>query len=285
MGYFAICHLSVVPIRSESSDASEIVSQLLFGELVEVLKVEKKLWAKVRCQADGYEGWMDVRQIFKITAEEAMNYKSKFSTAYEFVHEVVNGNHFIPITMGASLPFFDGINLRIADKHYTYSGKAIGFGAIEPTADWIMKVAKKYLYAPYLWGGRTPFGIDCSGFTQVVYKIVGIQLLRDASQQATQGREIGFVEEAQSGDLAFFENDKNKITHVGIVLPENKIIHASGQVRIDNLDHQGIFNQERNIYTHKLRIIKRFITDLPVEAAKPLAQNQEVENQNQINLF
>jgi cell wall-associated NlpC family hydrolase len=123
----------------------------------------------------------------------------------------------------------------------------------------IIENAYMYLHSPYLWGGRTPFGIDCSGFTQMVYKLAGIRLKRDASQQAEQGTLINLIDEARQGDLAFFDNEEGRIIHVGIMLPNNKIIHASGKVRIDSIDHHGIYNLETKKYTHNLRIIKRFV--------------------------
>jgi cell wall-associated NlpC family hydrolase len=116
-----------------------------------------------------------------------------------------------------------------------------------------------YLNAPYLWGGKTPFGIDCSGFTQMVYKLNGYHLLRDASQQASQGIPLSFIEESEPGDLAFFDNEEGNIIHVGIMMENNYIIHASGKVRIDRLDHLGIYNADTNRHTHKLRVIKKII--------------------------
>jgi len=116
-----------------------------------------------------------------------------------------------------------------------------------------------YLHAPYVWGGRSPFGIDCSGFTQMAYKIAGIQLLRDASQQATQGETISFISDARPGDLLFFDDEEGFITHTGILMPDSRVIHASGRVRVDKVDHQGIFDQESGKYTHKLRLIKKIL--------------------------
>ena len=123
----------------------------------------------------------------------------------------------------------------------------------------LLKTAFSYLNAPYLWGGKTPFGIDCSGFTQMVYKLNGYRILRDASQQATQGEALSFIEESEPGDLAFFDNSEGHITHVGIIMPNNYIIHAHGKVRIDRLDHSGIYNEEKRQHTHKLRVIKKII--------------------------
>ena len=123
----------------------------------------------------------------------------------------------------------------------------------------LINTALLYLNAPYLWGGKTPFGIDCSGLTQMVYKINGYFLKRNAAEQATQGEALSFIEESEPGDLAFFDNDDGVIDHVGLIMKNNYIIHAHGQVRIDRLDHSGIFNTKEKRYTHKLRVIKKII--------------------------
>ena len=283
----AVCHLSVVPIRAGASDKEEIVTQLLFGELVDILDApkSKRNWCQVRCDWDGYEGWMDIRQLKRISEEDVDAYRSESAHCLDLTSILANNDHFLPVLMGATLPQYDGVNVHIGDKHYTFGGQAIRKGALEATPEIIIKLARRYLYAPYLWGGRSPFGIDCSGFTQIVYKMAGFRLRRDASQQVEQGRLIDFVDQAQAADLAFFENDKGRIVHVGIVMEGGFIIHAAGQVRIDKLDHYGIFNEERGIYSHKLRIIKRFLPNKTNNVLLETVPEPMEADETQISMF
>ncbi len=283
----AVCHLSVVPIRAGASDKEEIVTQLLFGELVDILDApkSKRNWCQVRCDWDGYEGWMDIRQLKRISEEDVDAYRSESAHCLDLTSILANNDHFLPVLMGATLPQYDGVNVHIGDKHYTFGGQAIRKGALEATPEIIIKLARRYLYAPYLWGGRSPFGIDCSGFTQIVYKMAGFRLRRDASQQVEQGRLIDFVDQAQAADLAFFENDKGRIVHVGIVMDGGFIIHAAGQVRIDKLDHYGIFNEERGVYSHKLRIIKRFLPNKTNNVLLETVPEPMEADETQISMF
>jgi gamma-D-glutamyl-L-lysine dipeptidyl-peptidase len=285
----AICQLSVVPVRAAASDKEEIVTQLLFGELVDVVETPtsaKKNWCKIRCDWDGYEGYMDIRQLRFLTADEVKNYRQYYGFCLDLSGILSNNDHFLPITLGATLPNFDGINVHLGTKYYAFNGQALNKELIKATPEFIVKLARRYLYAPYLWGGRSPFGIDCSGFTQIVYRMAGIRLRRDASQQAEQGQIVDFIEQIQAGDLAFFENDKGRVVHVGIVLANSQIIHAAGQVRIDKLDHFGIYNEERGIYSHKLRLIKRFLPDLVKYATPSVQITEEIEiDETQISLF
>ena len=284
---FAVCQLSVVPVRANPSDVEEVVTQLLFGELVEILEASKakKNWCKIRCDYDGYEGWMDIRQLRRIGEMDAEMYRQNHAFCLDLTAILTNNNHFLPITMGAILPMFDGMNLQLGDKHYAFNGQAVQNKAIKATPELIIKFARRYLFAPYLWGGKSPFGIDCSGFTQIVFRMAGIRLRRDASQQVEQGRLVDFVDQTQAADLAFFENDKGKIVHVGIMLEGNQIIHAAGQVRIDRLDHQGIYNEERNLYSHKLRLIKRFLPDMPPKEVPSVSESISEVEVNQMSIF
>lgn len=252
---FGICNLAIVPVRLEASDRSEQVTQLLFGEHFKVLDHQLK-WTKIEIAFDNYQGWIDNKQFqFISEAQFEILQNTPLVLSNELIEFVSNANNeLLPISIGSSLSFLNDENIN--DKNYTFEG--IRTCGLKPKLD-LIKTAFMYLNAPYLWGGKTPFGIDCSGFTQMVYKLNGYKLLRDASQQATQGEALSFIEESEPGDLAFFDNEEGTIIHVGIMLENNHIIHASGKVRIDFLDHLGIYNAETNRHTHKLRVIKKII--------------------------
>ncbi len=252
---FGICNLAIVPIRLESNHRSEMVSELLFGEHFEILE-KTKGWIKIKNHFDGYEGWIDEKQYQPISEGDFRLLSSKEMVLNADLIEYISGkdNLLFPIPLGASLSFLDASEINTSEFHFE------GLKAItqKPKTE-ILKTAFMYLNTPYLWGGKTPFGIDCSGFVQMVYKLNGYSLLRDASQQATQGEVLSFIEEAEAGDLAFFDNEEGKITHVGILMNDNYIIHAHGKVRIDRLDHLGIMNVDTKRHTHKLRVIKKII--------------------------
>jgi hypothetical protein len=252
---FGICNLAIIPIRAEASDRSEQVSQLLFGEHFKIIELTAK-WAQVELAYDGYIGWIDTKQFQSISSEDYayLNETASILNADLIEYIITPNNQLMPIPLGASLSFLE--NESINTTNYSFDGTKV-CGCKSKTE--ILKTAYMYLNAPYLWGGKTPFGIDCSGFTQMVYKLNGYHLLRDASQQASQGIPLSFIEESEPGDLAFFDNEEGNIIHVGIMMENNYIIHASGKVRIDRLDHLGIYNADTNRHTHKLRVIKKII--------------------------
>ncbi len=252
---FGICNLANIPLRFEPSDRSEIVSQVLFGEHFMVLEQEKQ-WTKIKLQFDEYEGWIDTKQYQPISENAYHQLSTDTIILNSDLVEYVSApnNLLMPIPLGSSLSFLHHSDIN--KDNFDFEGMKIS--GIKPKSN-LINTAFMYMNAPYLWGGKTPFGIDCSGFTQMVYKLNGYKLLRDASQQATQGEALSFIEESEPGDLAFFDNEEGRIIHVGIIMDDNYIIHASGKVRIDRLDHLGIFNADINRHTHKLRVIKKII--------------------------
>lgn len=252
---FGICNLAIIPLRLEPSDRSEQVSQLLFGDHFRILeKLEK--WTQIESAFDQYVGWIDNKQFRILNEKQFISIEQSPTVLNGDLIEYITApnNQLIPIPLGSCLSFLD--NEQINTSNYVFDG--IKVCGIKDKSS-LIKTAFMYLNTPYLWGGKTPFGIDCSGFTQMVYKLNGYKILRDASQQATQGDPLSFIEESEPGDLAFFDNEEGNIIHVGIMMDDNYIIHASGKVRIDRLDHLGIYNAEINRHTHKLRVIKKII--------------------------
>lgn len=236
---YGICPLSVVPMRKDDSHQSELVSELLFNDIYEVIE-ENSEWLKIRCSYDSYEGWIRKLQHREISDNEYDAYlnKKKF---------IINS----PFTIYKSsiLSFGSIVSERISDSIPMRN-------IFDPKI--MVESAMKLLNIPYRWGGKSIMGIDCSAFVQLCAKVAGYQLARDASQQVNQGTIIR-LNDAQAGDLAFFENDNHNITHVGILLSNDRIIHASGVTRIDFIDKKGIYNKNINCHTHNLSVIKRII--------------------------
>jgi len=254
-----IVYQSLIPVRSQPQHSAEMINQLLFGEIYHVEEHQGD-WLRITGAYDNYPGWIHHRQHLAITAAEANKMlKTVQFVAAEAVQTISNNDRSFPILIGSTLYDFDGMNFRVGKEKYVYPGLAVDAKSNQMQGEHVRRFAMKFLHAPYLWGGRSPFGIDCSGFTQVVFKLCGITLPRDAYQQATLGHTLNFIHESREGDLAYFENSEGRITHVGIILEKDLIIHASGCVRIDTLDHYGIFNRDEKKYTHKLRIIKRVV--------------------------
>lgn len=241
-----------------------MVSQLLFGELYEVLEEAEK-WVRVRVSHDGYEGWIDRKMSLPVTDAYAARYRAESPVLTTEVFNILmkEGDFGSKLVVSGSVfPFLDAETkrLEVGDGVYTLVSRMKEVG-IDTLRDLVVEYALMYYNTPYLWGGRTPYGIDCSGLSQMVYRMAGIDLPRDASQQVLLGEGFTFVEEALPGDLAFFGDEAGGVTHVGVLWEQNRIIHASGRVRVDRIDHQGIFNEELKRYTHTLKVIKRLIRE------------------------
>lgn len=235
---YGICKLSAIALRKEDRHSSEMVSQLLYNETYTVLDKTTE-WLLVQTHFDHYEGWIQAKQFCEIGENE--------------LYALKNGTLFL---INKAIAEIDGRILSLGTPLYAPHPDATEVpSSFHP--ELLVENAQKLLNAPYLWGGRTAFGIDCSGMVQVCAHLSGLLLPRDASQQMECGELVYFLPETQPGDLAFFGEDCGPITHVGILMGDERIIHASGQVRIDFLDQTGIFNKEKGEHTHLLQAIKR----------------------------
>jgi len=251
------CILGCAPLRALPSDRSEMVTQLLFGETYAVLD-KKNNWLLIRLDYDAYEGWLDQTQHYCIDEEwleQSISEETRTCNLNRIAEATDENGSKTLISFGSNLPLLNGNNFEIGRKKFFLPDNFNNFKDISSLS--ICRSASMLLNTPYLWGGRSVMGMDCSGFTQIVFKSCGIRIYRDAYQQASQGTAIDFIEEALPGDLAFFDNQEGSIVHVGIIMTNSQIIHACGSVRLDHIDHQGIYNAELNKYTHKLRLIRR----------------------------
>ena len=249
---YGVCPQSIVALRSAPQDGSEMISQLLYGEHFKILEARKK-WSRVRMAFDTCEGWVSNLQLKEIPEEEYLEREKIALPCYsnDLISHVYSTDEKMlqPIVLGSVLTKTQSFQ-HIFEGDFTQ-------GSHEKSS--LIKTALLYLKEPYLGGGKTPFGIDSPGFSQMVYRINGYTLSREIEAQSKQGEALSFIEESEAGDLAFFDNEEGIINHVGIILQDNFIIHVYGEVRIDRLDHSGIFNAERRLYTHKLRVIKKVI--------------------------
>lgn len=252
---YGLSNLSIIPMRVEATDLSEMVNQILFGEQYKIIESRKK-FSKIRLSHDKYEGWICNKQLLEIDKVEYDDLLSSEKNYTTDVLDIIKSDSFQTIVMGSVIPKIQDSFFKFNNTDYTFEGLTVS-GKQEKEI--LITNAMMYLNSPYLWGGRTPFGVDCSGFSQMVYRLNGIDIPRDADEQAEVGITLSFVEESEPGDLAFFDNAEGNIIHVGIILENNYIIHASGKVRIDRIDQQGIFNTDLGNHTHKLRLIKQIV--------------------------
>jgi len=251
----SICTYGFIPVRSEPAEAACLETQILFGETFGVLE-HRIGWCRIKCHYDNYEGWIDEKLVGRIDDREVLEWQSGKGIVINqpFVKIIRGVNLSIQYLSAGSRVVFNGEDLSSfiigGDKYFWKESLPEKNVTAVDTASGLLNV-------PYLWGGRSFYGIDCSGLVQVAFKAAGIFLPRNASQQINYGKTVNTVEEIQAGDLAFFDNEEGKIVHVGLCLGKGRILHASGAVRIDALDHQGIYNLNRRIYTHHLYRIKR----------------------------
>ncbi|MBC7936933.1 MAG: C40 family peptidase [Rhizobacter sp.] len=247
---YAICIVPVAPMRTLHDHRAEMSSQVLFGEQVKIISLREQGWALVECCIDGYVGCCRMNQF--ILMDKMIEPANEYSA--EWVQPFFLNDQALMIPLGADLSL---LKAKMPSIKIKYEGELLLSTAQKFEEENIIKGSRPYLNTAYLWGGRSVFGIDCSGFAQAVFKMMHIILPRDANQQVNEGAGVGFLQEAKCGDLAFFDDDEGKIIHVGILLNATQIIHASGNVRIDHIDSEGIINTFTGKRTHKLRVIKR----------------------------
>ena len=256
---FGICLNPLVPLRAAPEEKSEMTDQMLFGEEFQIQKVHEK-WIYIKRLPDAYEGWINSRHFLQCSENriQQMHHSDRFILQHPFNRLTVDNNPLI-LPAGSILPFFGRENKTFEMGNHKYFLHENLVENEKDKRERIAGTARQFINAPYLWGGKTVFGMDCSGFTQILYRIAGIDIPRDGHQQVNLGNTVGSAEEARTGDLAFFVNEEGRITHTGIMLGGGRIIHASGKVRIDTIDRHGIYNRELKRYTHKLKVVKRMI--------------------------
>jgi gamma-D-glutamyl-L-lysine dipeptidyl-peptidase len=252
---YAFCCVPLSPLRKSPAHEAEMVNQLIFGEFVQVVETVKD-WLKVRCKYDGYEGWCQSSQM--APADEAGYNQEDFFLTVDWVSAVgFNGQQML-VPLGSLLPVFRHGVYDYCNNTISFDGPVMNVAVGKADSDQIKLLAFKFLNTAYLWGGKTVFGTDCSGFTQTVFKCMNLKLPRDAYAQAETGTPVDFLMQARCGDLAFFDNEDGRIIHTGLLLNTQEIIHAAGKVRVDKIDNAGIIHTDSGMRTHRLRIIRRY---------------------------
>ncbi len=265
----AISLHSVVPVRIEPQESSEQSTQMLFGEVCSILDQEPR-WNRIKLESDGQEGWVDAKMVARLTDKEYASYQDALRTAavvaFPMAYAVSENNgQTIPLTAGTHLTNYQEGRFEVLGVGFRIEPGMVMTHALELNQQNLLQAVRFFLNVPYLWGGKNAMGMDCSGFTQVVMSLFGRQLLRNASEQITQGTQISQLSDAQAGDLAFFNHEglnddtvnPHKISHVGIVIDPQRIIHCSGRVKVEKLDETGIFNIETDGYSHHLVQLRR----------------------------
>jgi cell wall-associated NlpC family hydrolase len=256
---FAFCNVSLLPVRKDPLHTAEQINQLLYGERCEVLEINHKEWVRIKGEWDGYDGWCKASQLTFVERKEYRKPAKYITTGSNDRFILPDANMWLPL--GSDLMRCKGNKTQVDGKTGAFKGTKTVIAKLEINADNLKNAAMQYLHAPYVWGGRSVAGIDCSGLSQMAYKLCGFMIPRDALQQANEGKLVDFLQHAQCGDLAFFDNADGKIVHVGLLLDEQTIIHAtdtSGHVVIDRIDHGGIISTTLKRRTHNLRLVRRY---------------------------
>ena len=259
---YGICLQYFIPMRREDTDRAEMVSQVLFGESFSIVS-RKNNFSYIKLDFDEYEGWVDSKSIHLMENKKYHEYTQLPKFVLHQSLMIVPNNPGLPILKagtGSTLAISNGILQPDLQEYST--PEDLNLKEVEDSQTALLHYCHYFLSVPYLWGGRSDMGIDCSGLVQNLYKQIGIALPRDASQQVQKGKIVNFISEVQKGDLAFFDNEEGAISHVGMLISSNRIIHASGQVKTDHFDHQGIFSEKESRYSHKLRVIKRILSPI-----------------------
>ncbi len=257
---------SIVPVRAEAREGAEQNTQMLFGELCQVVesgesRVESK-WTHVRLESDGQEGWVDAKMLSPMSEEEYTMHREALKHAAMVAFPMAyamseNNGQTIPLTAGTRLTNYQDGRFEVLGVGFRIDPTMVITEPKQLNQETLLQTVRFFLNVPYLWGGKNALGMDCSGFTQVVMGLFGRSLKRNASEQVTQGEEVASLSQAQAGDLAFFDHEDGKISHVGIVIDTERIIHCSGRVKVEKLDTQGIYSAERGEYTHHLVTLRR----------------------------
>ena len=252
---------SIVPVRSDAREGAEQNTQMLFGELAQVLE-EQDRWTRIRLESDGQEGWVDTKMIAPIAGDDLKAYKAALkkaaTVAFPMTYAVSENNgQTIPLTAGTRLTNYKDGRFEVLGVGFRIDPSMVITAPSELNQETLLQTVRFFLNTPYLWGGKNALGMDCSGFTQIVMSLFGKSLLRNASEQVTQGDSVNDLSQARAGDLAFFDHEDGRISHVGIVIDAERIIHCSGRVKVEKLDPTGIFNAETGTYSHHLTQIRR----------------------------
>jgi len=258
LGY-GVCRLSLVSVRQSAEEYASLVTQLLFGDHYEVLSVpDHKEWILIRVHADGSQGWLAANQHHGITQEyfDQINH-ANFKITTDITCSILFKKSPLTILLGSIVPISNSELFKL-EEQFAFNGESKSLGQ-KREVEFVKTIALKYLNAPFLARGKSPFGIDAAGFIQMVFKISGFLLPRELQRQITEGKKVNSLEYVQPGDVAFFQDLSKKHLHAGIVLDDQKIIHVDGKVRIDHLLEEGILQSETKIYTHSLTEIRRFL--------------------------